>query len=103
MAKAFNHAVLTASDLLEGDALWWTAEGWSRAIEGAIVAKTPEEAEALNAVAAQPEHEALVVGPYLVDLAPGEELRPLSRREAIRADREPTFAYGEAAPLRAAA
>jgi hypothetical protein len=51
--------------------------------------------------AADPAEGGRVVGPYLVEL--DESGRPRLRRESIRADREPTFAYGAAAPLRDAA
>lgn len=103
MAKAFIPAALSANHLLEGDAVWWTGASWSRSIEDALIARTKEEAEALLATGGAAEQEAHVVGPYLVDLAPGEVIRPLSRREAIRADREPTFAYGAAPALEKAA
>lgn len=100
MAKAFIPVALTANDLLEGDAVWWTGAGWSRRLEDAEVAHAPEVAAALEAAGAG--QGGSVVGPYLVEL--GEDRRPRLRREAIRAEREPTFAYGAAAqPLRDAA
>jgi hypothetical protein len=97
MAKAFQPAVLTANDLIEGDAVWWTGAAWSRDIASAKVATTPEAVEKLAALSA--------VGPYTVEVAlAGGAPSPISRRERIRADRAPTFAYGlEAeAPRRAA-
>ncbi|MEX2518624.1 MAG: DUF2849 domain-containing protein [Paracoccaceae bacterium] len=103
MAKTFSPAILTANDLLDGDAVWWTGEAWSRAIGAALIAGTAEAAAALTAEAASPAHANAVVGPYLIDIEPGAAPRPRVRREAIRAEREPTFAYGEAAALRAAA
>lgn len=105
MAKTFHKSVLTANDLLDGDAVWWTGSAWSRAIGAAVIADTPEAKTAMEAEASRPRHEAEVVGPYLVDveIATGVPV-PIARREAIRADRAPTFAYaGEAAPTRAAA
>ena len=94
MAKAFNPAVLTANALVEGDAVWWTGAGWSRDIAAAKVAETPEAAASLEALGKTPLMEASAVGPYLVevDLASGRP-EPLVRRERIRADRTPTFAY----------
>ncbi|MEM8753330.1 MAG: DUF2849 domain-containing protein [Pseudomonadota bacterium] len=105
MAKTFVPAVLTASDLLDGDAVWWTGEAWSQDIAAARVALDEDARASLEAEAALPRHEAAVVGPYLVDVeaAGGAAPRPLSRREAIRADREPTFAYAPEAALDEAA
>lgn len=103
MAKAFHPAVLTANNLLDGDAVWWTGAEWSRDIAAAEIASDREATDALTALIDCPAFEAEVVGPYLVDIAPGKTPRPLVRREAIRADREPTFEYGEAARLSAAA
>ncbi len=104
MAKGFSPAILTAHDLLDGDAVWWTGSVWSREISAASVAADPTAREALEAVAASPVHDTHVVGPYLVDvmLTSGAPY-PVVRREAIRADREPTFAYGEATLLDRAA
>lgn len=103
MAKAFSPVVLTASDLLDGDAVWWTGAEWSRDIAQATIAGDRDAADALSALIPSAAFEAAVVGPYLVDVAPGAQPIPVVRREAIRADREPTFAYGEAARLSAAA
>ena len=94
MAKSTSPAVMTANDLLSGDTVWWTGTGWSREIGEALVAVNPEEIDALGGLAGSPTHEADVVGPYLVDvtLADGAPF-PRVRREAIRAERAPTFAY----------
>ncbi len=106
MAKAFHPVVLTANALIEGDAVWWTGAAWSRDIARAKVAATPEAAEKLAALGATPLMEASAVGPYTVEVAlDGGRPSPLSRRERIRADRAPTFAYGAdavEAPRRAA-
>lgn len=105
MAKRFTPSVLSANHLIEGDAVWWTGAEWSRDIAAAEVATTPEAAESLTAFAASDSVEAEVVGPYLVEIGlESGAPYPVVRREAIRADREPTFAYGDAAaPLREAA
>ena len=106
MAKAFSPAVLTANHLLDGDAVWWTGAGWNADIAHAKIASTPEEREAFDAIALSPAHEADVVGPYLVDVSvTADGARPTVRREAIRADRAPTFAYlgNGGAPFSAAA
>ena len=95
MAKPFNPAVLTANALIEGDAVWWTGAGWSRDIAMAKVATTPDAAEKLAALGATPLMEASAVGPYTVEVEINSgQPSPISRRERIRADRTPTFAYG---------
>ncbi|MFN3259213.1 MAG: DUF2849 domain-containing protein [Pikeienuella sp.] len=101
MAKPFTPVALTANDLLEGDAVWWTGEAWSPSVSAALIARDEAEAALLSARAADPAEGARVVGAYLVEF--DQAGRPRLRREAIRADREPTFAYGAAAPLRDAA
>lgn len=98
MAKTPFPAVMTANDLLEGDAVWWTGADWSRDIADALVAETEEAAEALSAETTSPRHEATVVGPYLVQVKTAEGAPfPTLRREAIRADRAPTFDYAASA------
>ena len=100
MSRIFTPVALTANDLLEGDAVWWTGAGWSRIVDEALIAADPEAAASLETLGAR--QGGAVVGPYLVEI--GEGRRPRLRREAIRADREPTFAYGDAAqPQRDAA
>lgn len=95
MAKSFIPSVLSANHLLDGDTVWWTGAEWSRDIADAKVAATPDAATELEVLGASAGFEAEVVGPYLVQVdASGSAPRPVVRREAIRADREPTFAYG---------
>jgi hypothetical protein len=104
MAKAFSPAILSAHDLLDGDTVWWTGSAWSRDIAAATVAADESARAEMAAFASSATHELTVVGPYLVDvtLESGAPY-PTVRREAIRADREPTFAYGEPTPLDRAA
>ena len=93
MAKAFIPSVLTANHLLEGDAVWWTGKEWSRNIENAEVIATAEDATTILEMASTSAvFEAEVVGPYLVEIDTAT-IAPIVRREAIRADRAPTFAY----------
>jgi hypothetical protein len=95
MAKSFIPFVLTANHLLDGDTVWWTGADWSQNIADAKVAATPDAATELEALGSSAGFEAAVVGPYLVQVnATGATPYPVVRREAIRADREPTFAYG---------
>lgn len=108
MAKSDLPAVLTANDLLDGDAVWWTGAGWSRSIEEAAIATDAAARDALTALIGDPAQEAAVVVPYLVTVARDcGATTPVVRREAIRAERAPTFAYaapaGAPAPLTAAA
>lgn len=105
MAKKFIPSVLTANHLTEGDAVWWTGANWSRNIAEASVATSPAAASELEALGGSAGFEAEVVGPYLVEVSDTDATpRPVVRREAIRADRNPTFAYGyDAAPLTKAA
>ncbi len=92
MARKFIPSVLTANHLLEGDAVWWTGETWSRDIAKAEIVSTPEAATVLELLAGNTSFEAEVVGPYLVEIDVATRT-PIVRREAIRADRAPTFAY----------
>ena len=92
MAKKFIPSVLTANHLLEGDAVWWTGQVWSRDIAQAEVVTTPEAASVLETLSGDASFEAEVVGPYLVEIDVAR-LEPVVRREAIRASRKPTFAY----------
>lgn len=95
MAKTFNPAVLTANNLVEGHSVFLAAEGWSRRIDAALVALTPEQAEELAALGARFVDANEIVGPYLVDVAleAGAPI-PLARRERIRAEGRPTIAFG---------
>lgn len=93
MAKAFIPSVLTANHLLEGDAVWWTGKDWSRDIAKAEIIENYEDATTvLEMAATSAAFEAEVVGPYLVEVDM-DTRAPIVRREAIRADRAPTFAY----------
>jgi hypothetical protein len=91
MAKTFNPAVLTANNLAEGHSVFLAAEGWSRRIDAALVALTPEQAEELAALGNRFVAENQIVGPYLVEISleRGAPV-PLSRRERIRAQGRPT-------------
>ncbi len=98
MAKAFAPIVITANDLVEGDSVFLGPEGWTRDIRMARVARTAEEATALDASGAQGETQNLVVGPYRVEvsLETGAPV-PVLRREQIRASGVPTIPVGPAA------
>ncbi|MDF2231315.1 DUF2849 domain-containing protein [Albimonas sp. CAU 1670] len=94
MAKTFKPVVLTANALEGGEAVWWTGAGWSPRFAEACPARSDAEARMFETLAAAPFFESQVVGPYLSEVElTGEGIRPGSRREAIRADAEPTFDY----------
>ena len=67
MAKPFEPKIVSANDLLMGDVVYLDRSGtWTRRLDAAAVAETPEAAEdLLAAAAAQPDQ---VVGPYLADV-----------------------------------
>ncbi len=93
MARKYIPSVLTANHLLEGDAVWWTGKEWSRDIAKADVIETSEEATTILEMAStSATFEGEVVGPYLVEIDVATRA-PIVRREAIRADRAPTFNY----------
>ena len=97
MAKTFVPQVMTANDLVEGDSVFLSRSGWTRDIAAARVALNADEAELLARDGALGEVENKVVGPYSIDVTV-EEGRPVPvlRRERIRADGAPTFAYAPA-------
>ncbi len=91
MPKPFQPQIVTANDLLLGDAVYFTAEGgWSRNHGDAAVARTEEDADALLAAAAADHLK--VVGPYLAPTAIGAGGRPEPShfREVFRT-RGPSF------------
>jgi hypothetical protein len=97
MAKSFQPSVLTGNALESGLAVWWTGAGWSEDFAEARAARTPDQAATLEALAAAPLVQSMVVGPYLAPVAEeGGRILPGSRREAIRAGGVPTFAYAAA-------
>ena len=98
MAKApreFRPVVVTANDLIEGDSVFLGPKGWVREVTRARVARTEEEALALDAEAAAAVKANAVVGPYRVEvsLETGRP-EPVLRRERIRASGLPTIAFG---------
>ena len=84
MPKPFSPKVVSANDLLEGDAVWLTASGeWTRLIERAAVARSPEEADALLARGAAQQDR--IVGAFLADVTLDADVpAPAHFREAFR-------------------
>ncbi|MDH3665484.1 MAG: DUF2849 domain-containing protein [Paracoccaceae bacterium] len=105
MAKEFKPVVVTANDLIEGDSVFLSAQGWVRDIARAHVAYDADAAQALEADGLAGETANIVIGPYLVEvlLATGHPV-PVLRREQIRADGVPTIPVGlDAQPVERAA
>jgi Protein of unknown function (DUF2849) len=61
-------AILLANDLLTGDVVFRTRDGWSRDPIEARVAETPEAAQTLEAEAADAMKRNAVIDAYLVDV-----------------------------------
>jgi hypothetical protein len=85
MAKVFKPQMATGNHLLEGDVVYFTAQGgWTREISEAALASNKEAADALlEAASAFPNQ---IVGVYLVDVAVDEtgRARPDHFREEFR-------------------
>ncbi len=84
--------VITANRLREGDVVYLTeGVGWSTHLAEAYAVQTPEEEEALLAAAELEVGKQQVVGPYAMTVEwSGDALRPIGRREIIRAQRGPS-------------
>lgn len=75
MPKAFEPRIVTANDLLAGDAIYFTPSGaWSRAHGDAAVAQSQEEADALLVAATADSLK--IVGAYLAPARLGADGRP---------------------------
>lgn len=96
-AREFRPVVVTANDLVEGDSVFLGQRGWVRDVRHAKVARTEEEALALDAEGEAAVKANAVVGPYRVEvsLETGKP-EPVLRRERIRASGLPTIAFGAA-------
>ncbi|MEM7057987.1 MAG: DUF2849 domain-containing protein [Pseudomonadota bacterium] len=97
MPKTFHPKVLTANDLINGNSVFLTPEGWSDRIADAMTALTPDQASDLEALGSRGVDQNDVVGPYLVDVSLDSDAPvPLTRRERIRAAGRPSIAFIEA-------
>ncbi len=99
MARKFLPKVATGNHLLEGDVVYFTAEGgWTRRHSEATLAETPEAAEALLAKASVFPQE--IVGVYLADAERTEEgPAPVHFREAFRTRGPSNYFHGKQAEL----
>ncbi|KQI68741.1 sulfite reductase [Loktanella sp. 3ANDIMAR09] len=95
MPKAFTPKVITANALLEGDAVWLTADDrWSRDIAEAELLTDEAHAELrlLEASARQSE----IAGAYLADAQEGEAgPEPVHFREAFRTRGPSNYPHGK--------
>ncbi len=69
MARSEAFHILTANDLLAGDAVFLAEGGWSRDHRLARVARTPDEAKALEITGAAEKAARRIVDPYLVEVS----------------------------------
>ncbi len=78
--------IVTANRLDDGLVVYLNGAGWSERIEDARIAGDDAAADGLLAEAEGQGQEIRVIGPYLIEVAlEGAEPRPVSYREAIRA------------------
>jgi hypothetical protein len=82
--------ILTASDLLGGDVVYFSRAGWAPERDRAFVAIDEAGAEALEAALEEAIADGTVIDPYLIDAG------QTHYRERIRLG-GPTVAYGEEA------
>ncbi len=84
--------VITANRLREGDVVYLTeGVGWTTHLPEAYAVQTPEEEQALLAAAEREVARQQVVGPYAMAVeSSADGLRPIGRRETIRAQRGPS-------------
>lgn len=73
--------LLTGNELLRGDVLWWTGEGWSRTIDGAVAVDTHGEAIMAREALHERVSDLALIDAELV----GGRWRPVRTRERIRA------------------
>jgi hypothetical protein len=85
-------SVLTANRLSDGIAVFLAADGgWVECVDGAAVARSAEEVQALQAQGARDAARNLVVEPYLAEVAErtadtGDRLLPHRMRERLRVE-----------------
>jgi hypothetical protein len=70
-------AILLANDLLDGDVIFRTADGWSRDPAEALIARDDAAADALDAAGKAAFAARAVVDAYLVDVTIGENSVPV--------------------------
>ena len=95
MSRQFTPKVVTGNRLLEGDAVWLTADDrWSQRIEDAELLEDKAHAELRLLHAEAQGHE--VVGAYLADAVQGDAgPTPTHFREAFRTRGPSNYAHGK--------
>ena len=95
MSRPFTPKVVTASDLLEGDVVYLTAEDtWTRDLAEADL--ITDEADAQLRLLAADKQRDIVVGAYLADMAAGANgPEPTHFREAFRRKGPSNYAHGK--------
>ena len=99
MARAFTPKILTANDLLEGDAIYWTADQtWSRHFNESLVFAQEEAADAALKTAQSQPH--IAVGAYLTDAKEGPNgPEPVHFREVFRTKGPSNYNHGKQVEL----
>ena len=95
MSRAFMPKVVTANALLEGDAVYLTADDrWTRLHHEAEL--LTDEAQATARLAMAETQRAVVVGAYLADAKPGPNgPEPVHFREAFRTRGPSNYPHGK--------
>ncbi len=94
MARAFTPKVVTANDLLKGDVIYQTANGWTRDLANAEI--LTDEAHADLRLIEGSQQIADVVGVYLMDIAlDGTAPQTTHFREAFRAKGPSNYVHGK--------
>jgi hypothetical protein len=86
MAKQQHPQILTANDLIEGDVIFLGPAGWIRDHRLARIARSPEDASALEAFGQAELVLNRIVDPYLNDVSLSENgvISPVHYRERLR-------------------
>ena len=98
MAREYKPQIVTANDLFEGDAVYFTAAGgWSREHGEAIVAWSKDAADKLLQQATGQQDR--IVGPYLAEVVMDDDHRPapVHFREAFRTRGPSNYLHGKQA------
>lgn len=94
MSKSFTPKVVTANDLLKGDVIYQTANGWTRDLAQAEVLTDEADAD-LRLIDASQQISA-VVGVYLADVDTSSNTpKPTHFREDFRATGPSNYAHGK--------
>ncbi len=95
MARPFTPKIVTASDLLDGDVIYFTADdSWSRYLSQAevITEQTIAQSRLLDAERQQ----SRIVGAYLADVSQGDDgPEPAHFREEFRRTGPSNYAHGK--------